>query len=73
MGHSSHLIVDFIRGKETQGQACRDAQGESRQSERAAMCPQAKDCQDCCQHLELEEARKDAPLQLQGERNPTGA
>lgn len=44
-----------------------------RKAERAVMCPQAKDCQNCCQHLELEKARKDASLQLQGEHDPTGS
>ena len=72
MGRSSHLIVDFIRGKETERHA-EMLRENLQKAEMAVMCPQAKDSQDCCQHVELEEARKDPPLQLQGEHDPTGS
>ena len=67
------MIVDFIRGKETQDRHEEMLRENPRKAERAVMCPQAKDCQNCCQHLKLEKARKDASLQLQGEHDPTGS
>lgn len=76
MGPSSNSIVVFIRGEQTQetGMQREDRvktiRGNPRKAEMAVMCPQAKDCQHCCQHLEVEQARKDPPLQPSGRAWP---